>query len=297
MRIGNLGVVIPFTSPWQVAYRKRLHELGWVEGKNLTIDFMNAEGKVERLPDLANELVRRKVDLISAGGPEATLRAAKQATSTIPIVFVAVDYDPVARGYAATLARPGGNITGVFANQIEVTMKRLDLLKQAFPRISRVAVLWDEISADQLKGAESAAARLGVHLQALELRNFPYDYESAFRAATAEKAEAVVALMSPLKYQGRAQIIELARKRRLPTISGLPGFARAGGLVEYGANLPAMYRRLAEISDRVLRGAKPGDLPLEQPTQYELIINLKTAKAIGAVIPPSVLQRADEAIE
>ena len=296
-RIGILSTVLPRSMPWWLAFERRLHELGWIEGKNLTVDFLNAEGKIERLPDLAAELVRRKVDVISASGPEATLRAARQATSAIPIVFIAVDYDPVARGHAAGLARPGGNTTGVFANQLELTAKRLDLLKQAFPKISRVAVLWDAISADQLKAAQAAAASLGIRLQALELRNFPYDYNAAFRAAAAEKAEAIMPLMSPLKYTGQAQIVEHASKSRLPAISGLPGFAQAGGLLEYGASLPVMYRRLAEITDKVLRGSKPADLPIEQPTQYELIINLKTAKTLGLTIPASLLQRADRVIE
>ena len=244
-RIGILSTVNPRSTPWGLAFKRRMDELGWIEGKNLTVDFLNAEGKTERLPDLAAELVRRKVDVISASGPEAQLQAARQATSTIPIVFVAVDYDPVERGHAAGLARPGGNITGVFANQLELTAKRLDLLKQAIPKLKRVAVLWDAISADQLKAAQAAAASLGINLQALELRNFPYDYAAAFRAAAREKAEAIVPLMSPLKYSGQGQIVERARKSRLPTISGLPGFAQAGGLLEYGASLPVMYRRLA----------------------------------------------------
>ena len=285
------------SSPWALAFESRLHELGWIEGKNLTVDFLNAEGKVERFSDLATELVRRKVDVICAAGPEAPLRAARQATSTIPIVFGAVDYDPVARGYVAGLARPGGNITGVFANQLELTAKRLDLLKQAFPKISRVAVLWDAISADQLKAAQAAAAALGIRLQALELRNFPYDYNVAFRAAAGEKAQAIMPLMSPLKYRGQAQIVDHASRNRLPAISGLPGFAQAGGLIEYGASLPVMFRRLAEMTDSILKGAKPGDLPIEQPTKFELVVNLKTAKTLGLKIPALLMQRADQVIE
>ena len=295
-RIGILSTVNPRSSPWNLAFESRLRELGWIEGKNLTVDYLNAEGKVERLSDLATELVRRKVDVISATGPEAPLRAARQATSTIPIVFVAVDYDPVARGYAAGLARPGGNVTGVFANQLELTAKRLDLLVQVLTKINRVAVLWDAISADQLKAAQAAAASLGIRLQALELRDFPYDYSTAFRAAAAEKAQAIMPLMSPLKYRGQAQIVDHASRNRLPAISGLPGFAQAGGLIEYGTSLPVMYRRLAEMTGSILKGAKPADLPIEQPTTFELIVNLKTAKALRIKIPQSLLARADRVI-
>ena len=183
LRVGSLSTVNPRTVPWVAAFDKRMEELGYIESKNYSMDFRNAEGKAERLNEFAADMVRQNVDLIIAGGPQAPASAARQATSTIPIVVVAVDYDPVAAGFAASLARPGGNVTGVFSNQIELAAKRIDLLKQAVPTLSRVAVLWDAISATQLKAVEVAAKALRIQIQPLELRNYPYDYASSFATA------------------------------------------------------------------------------------------------------------------
>jgi putative ABC transport system substrate-binding protein len=296
-RIGRLALRRDSgATPWSLAFDNRLAELGWVEGRTLVSERLNADNDLDRLARLAVEVVRRKVDLIVAGAQEPVLRAVRQATSTIPIVMVAVDYDPVARGHVASLSKPGGNITGMVANQIELTVKRLDLLKQAFPKVRRVAVLWDVISADQLTAAEAAAPALGLRLQPLELRTPPYDFQPAFHAIKRESAAAVVALMSPFNWRGQAGIIALANKHRLPTIAGLPGFAQEGGLLSYGVDLVSMYRRAGEIADKVLRGAKPADIPIEQASQYELVLNAKTAKTIGVTIPQSLQLRADHVI-
>jgi putative ABC transport system substrate-binding protein len=285
------------SSPWSLAFDNRLAELGWVEGKTLLTVRLHADDKVDRLRVVAAEMVRRKVDAMTAGAQEPVLLAARQATTSIPIFVVALDYDPVARGHVASLAKPGGNVTGMVANQLELTVKRLDLLKQTIPKLTRVAVLWDVISADQLSAAEAAAPALGLRLQPLELRNPPYDFEAPFRAALRDNADAVVPLMSPFHWRGQARIIALAKKHRLPTIAGLPDFAQDGGLISYGVDLPTMYRRLAEIADKVFRGAKPADIPMEGASKYELVINAKTAKAIGVTIPPSMQLRADQLIQ
>ena len=296
-RIGIPSLVNPRSVPWVVAFDRRLMELGYIEGRNIAIEFQNAEGKFERLSEIAAEMVRHNVNLLLAGGPEAPARAARQATSTIPIVVVAVDYDPVAAGYAASLSRPGGNVTGVFSNQLELAVKRLELLRQALPKIGRVAVLWDQISVTQLKPTEAAANALGLQVQALEMRNYPYDYASAFGAASRERAQAILTLMSPLMFRSEEQIITMAKENTLPTMAGLPNFAESGGLMSYGADLLSMYRRAAELADQILKGARPANMPIEQPTHFELVINSKTAKSLGIKVPDIILLRADKVIE
>jgi len=235
--------------------------------------------------------------VIVAPGTEVTLRAAKEATRTIPIVVVAVDYDPVALGYVAGLARPGGSITGVVALQPELAAKRLEFLREALPKVTRVAILWDRVSADQLRAAKTAASSLGVHLQPLELGSPAYDYDSAFEGAVRSRAEAVMVLMSPILARDRARILDLAAKGGLPTVTGARLFADVGAVMAYGVNLENMYRRAAEYVDRILRGAMPVGLPIEQPTKFELIVNLKAARALGLTVPKSLLQRADEVIQ
>jgi putative ABC transport system substrate-binding protein len=280
-----------------VAFEQRLRELGYVEGQNLVIEFRTAEGKTERFPGIMAELVRLNPDLIVAGGPEAMLRAARQATATIPVVFVAIDFDPVARGYMASLARPGGNITGVVVRQLELAAKRLELLKEALPRVTRIAVLWDSFSADQANETENAGRSLRLQLQLVELQNPPYDFASAFKAAESGRAEAVLSSASPVLWRERARIAEQAAKYRLPVVGPFREFAEAGALFTYGVNLSEMYRHAALHVDKILRGAKPTDLPIEQPTRFEMVVNLRTAKILGLTIPPSVLVRADEVIE
>ena len=295
-KLGILSTVNPRTTTFTEAMVKRLGELGHVEGLNLAIEFRNAQGDVTRLPALAAELVRLNVDVILASGPEVVLQAARKATATVPIVTVAVDFDPIARGYVATLAKPGGNVTGVVLRQIELTGKRMQFLKEALPNVTRVAVFWDAISADQWREAQKTAP-VGLRLQGVELRNPPYHLTDAFRTAARERAEALLLLMSPVFFPQRAQVGELGLKSQLPTICGLAQYAHAGALMSYGANLDDMFRQAALYIDKILKGTKPADLPVEQPTKFELVINLKTAKALGLTIPPSLLQRADQVIE
>jgi len=265
------------------------------EAQHLAIESRHAEGKPERLPELAAELVRLNVDVLVASGPEAVLRAARDATRTIPIVMIAVDYDPIALGYIAGLPRPGGNITGVFLRQIEVTGKCLELLKDALPQLTRVAVLWDGHAADQFRAAAEAARGLGVHVHSLALSNPPaYDFEGTFAAAAREGADALLVLRSPLFFDARARLTALAAQHRLPAMYGWRAYVEAGGLMAYEANLVDVNRRATTYVDKILQGAKPVDLPVEQPTKFELVLNLKTAHALGFTFPPTLLMLADE---
>ena len=296
-RVGLLSVAHPRSVPWFTAFEQRLRELGYAEGHSLFTEFRNAEGHLERLPALAAELVRLPVDVLVAPGPEAVLQVAQHATQTIPIVMVAVDYDPLALGYVAGLARPGGNITGMFLQQPELTAKRLEFLKEALPHVKQVAVVWDAVSADQFRAAQEAARVLGVQIHSLELRQpSTYDVEGAVATAAQEGAEALAVLMSPLIGRHSARLTALALQYRLPTIFGLRIRVEEGGLMAYGASLPPMFQRAAEYVDKILKGAKPRQLPIEQPSRFELVINLKTAKALGLTIPPTLLFQANELI-
>ncbi|HEY1269713.1 MAG TPA: ABC transporter substrate-binding protein, partial [Candidatus Binatia bacterium] len=257
IRVGILSGAVPRSAPFYQAFDRALTELGYVEGRNLVVEFRNADGQAERLPGLAAELVRLKLDVLIAPGSEPTLRAAKQATGTTPIVVVAIDYDPIALGYIAGLARPGGNVTGLFLRQLELTTKRIELLKDAIPKIGRIAALWDTFSADQLKEAEGAARAFDVQVQALRVQNPQPDFEDAFRLARKGRADAMLVLMSPIFFRDRKHIIDLANKNRLATISGGSDFAEAGALITYGANLIDMFRRAAMYVDKILKGAKP----------------------------------------
>jgi putative ABC transport system substrate-binding protein len=296
-KIGILSTVNPRTATFFEAMVQRLRDLGHVEGQNLTIEFRNAGGDVTRLPALAAELVRLNVNVIFASGPEATLQAARKATATIPIVIGAVDFDPIARGYIVSLAKPGGNVTGVFLRQIELTGKRMQLLKEGLPNVTRVVVFWDAISADQWREANKTAVGVGLRLQGVELRDRPYPFSDAFVTATRGRAEALLLLMSPIFFTPRAQIIDLGLQSRLPTIAGMSQYAHSGALMSYGANLDDMFRQAAVYIDKIVKGAKPADLPVEQPTKFDLVINLKTAKTLGLTIPASLLLRADQVIE
>jgi putative ABC transport system substrate-binding protein len=274
-----------------------LRELGYVEGKSIVIEYRWAEGKFDRLPDLAAELVRLKVNVIVTVGPPAT-RAAKEATSTIPIVM-AQDDDPVGNGFIASLARPGGSITGLATLAPEISGKRLELLKETIPRLSRVAVLGNSTrpgNAQLVKETELAAGALGVKLQYLDVLSSK-DIETAFRAASKGRADAVLVLASPIVRDQSTQIADLAAKNRLPAMYSNSEYVETGGLMSYAADIVAMFRRAATYVDKILKGAKPADLPVEQPTKFELIINLKAAKQIGVTIPPNVLARADKVIK
>jgi len=280
------------------AFRQGLRELGYVEGQNIAIESRWAEGKYERYPALVGDLVRSKVDVIVTVGGAAT-KAAQQATRTTPIVMSPV-IDPVGSGLVASLARPGRNVTGITMIAPDLVGKQLELLKEAVPKLSRVALLWNPDnpgSAPQLVQAEIAARALAVRLQALEARN-PQEIDNAFAAMTRERAGALLLLADAiLGLNQRDQIAALAAKARLPAIYGVTEYAQAGGLMVYGANLLDLERRAATYVDRILKGANPADLPVEQPTKFELTINLRTAKAIGLTIPPSLLQRADQIID
>jgi putative ABC transport system substrate-binding protein len=219
------------------------------------------------------------------------------AEETIPVVIVAIDYDPQALGYVASLARPGGNVTGVFLQQIELTAKRMELLKATLPKLTRLAILWDASAADQFKAAEAASRSLGIRVHSLELPNPGDNLRGALAAAVKDHADALFVVTTAVLFRERAQIAQLAVNNRLPAMFALREFAEAGGLMSYGTNLPEMFRRAAIYVDKILKGAKPGDLPIEQPTKFELVINLKTAKALGLTIPQLLLLRADEVIQ
>jgi len=297
-RIGYLATVsLSAISARIEAFRQGLRELGYVEGKNIVIEWRYAEGKADRLPGLAAELVRLKVDVIVTAGAPATRRA-KEATVTIPIVMTN-DGDPVGTGFVASLARPGGNITGLSTLAPELSGKQLELLKEIVPRLSRVAVLGTSTrpgNAQSLRETELAAGAFGVKLQYLDVLG-PKDIETAFRAASKGRAEAVLVLNSPVLISQRTQIADLAVKSRLPAMYYRREYVEDGGLMSYGVNLSDLDRRAATYVDKILKGAKPADLPVEQPTKFEFVINLKTAKQIGLTIPQSVLYRADKVIK
>jgi putative tryptophan/tyrosine transport system substrate-binding protein len=280
------------------AFLQGLRELGYIEGKNIAIEYRYAEGKLDRLPDLAAELARLKVDVIVTAGGTPSLLAAKNATRIIPIVF-AVNTDPVGSGFVASLGRPGGSITGLSLVAPELSGKRLELLKETVPKVSRVAVLLNPTAAAM--GAISAetqkvAASLGVQLQLVEARS-PNELDPAFSAVTREHASALVVASDPMFFDILTRIVSHAAKNRLPAMYFDGAFVDAGGLMSYGPNIPDLYRRAAIYVDKILKGAKPADLPVEQPTKFELVINLKTAKQIGLTIPPNVLLRADKVIK
>ena len=293
-RIGFLEATSASTIPARLeAFRQGLLELGYVEGKNIHIDYRWAEGKFDRLPNLASELVSLKVDVIVTGGPTA-IPPAKKATATIPIVM-SFDSDPVGSGFVASLAHPGGNITGLSSLSPEISGKQLELLKEIVPKLSRVAVLGTSTRpgyAHALKEVELAAGALAVQLQYLDVRD-PKDLEAAFRAAAKGRAEAVLVLGGPVFILQRTQVADLAVKTRLPAIYDRREVVEDGGLLSYGVSLLDLHRRSATYVDKILKGAKPADLPVEQPTKFEFIINLKAAKQIGLTIPPNVLARAD----
>ena len=298
-RIGFLVTATPTeTGHLLKALSEGLRELGYVEGRNVVFERRFAEGRQERLPALAAELVQLKVDVVVTGS-NPVIAAVKQATATIPVVM-AVSRDPVGAKFIASLARPGGNITGL-ANDTapEIIGKNLAFLKEAVPRISRVTYLWNPVppGAETSKNAlESAARNLGVAFQPVEVRGHA-ELEGAFAAMVRERANGIVVAQDPVTFGSRSQVAVLAARNRLPAVYGVREFAEAGGLMSYGPNIADQFRRAAMYVDKILKGAKPGDLPIEQPTKFELVINLKTAKALGLTLPPSLLQRADQVIE
>jgi putative ABC transport system substrate-binding protein len=300
-RSPRIGILAPlsasFFSARLEAFRQRLRELGYVEGKNIVIEIRYADGKLERMSDLAAELVQLKVDVIVTAGPG--ILAAKKASTTIPIVFGAAS-DPVGAGIVSSLARPGGNITGLSNIAQDLDGKRLELLKEAFPKVARVALLWDPGTPRgnlSLTEMEAAAKALGVKLQSLSVRGID-DFESVFARAKKDGVqEALITTPSPVISTAQRQVLDFAAKNRLPAMYTDSEFVEAGGLMSYAANYADLFRRAADFVDKILKGTKPADLPIDQPKKFDFIINLKTAKQIGVTIPPNVLARADRVIK
>lgn len=296
-RVGWISVSDAFKEPYSLAFVQRLAELGFIEGRNLSLERRHADSRLERMPALATELGKLKCDAYFGGGAEANLAALTQASRHTPIVFVAVDFDPVASGDVASLARPGGRVTGVTALQSELPAKRLELLRELLPAMGKVVVFTNEQTATQLALVQGTARRLGVDVHVVDFKRPPFDYEAGFADASRAKADALFVFASGLWVPARRLIPELALKARLPTMFPQAQWAEAGGLMSYGFNFPAMWRRGAEMITDILRGAKAGSIPMEQPTTYELVFNLKTAKALGIRIPQSLLVRAERVIE
>ncbi len=297
-RLPRLGVLLlstPQADPQMETARRALRDLGYVEGQNLAIEYHYAEGRPERLPDLAADLVRTKPDVLFVLGGDVTPAAVK-ATQTIPIVFTS-SADPVRLGFVASLARPGGNATGITLLLDELASKRLELLKQAAPRISRVGFLWNPDHADnELPEAERAAASLGIELKPLTVRG-PADFDGAFVAATQARIDALYVVSSRLTLQNLGRIVNFVAENRLPLAGGFGAWAKQHGLLSYGPNVEDMTRRAVTYIDRILKGTKPADLPVQQPTRFELVINLRTARALGLDVPLQLQQLADEVIE
>jgi putative ABC transport system substrate-binding protein len=298
-KIHRIGYLAARSSPEprDEGFRQGLRDLGYIEGKNIAIEYRYARGKIEELAGFVTEMVRLKVDVIVATGTPAAQRA-KQATSVIPIV-IAIGDDPVEMGLIASLAHPGGNVTGVTTLATELRGKMLELLKEVVPRLTRMAVLWSPVDPRfvlNFKESEAAARSLGLRLQSLEVRG-PDELESAFRAATKERAEALIMLRAPVINAHLKSIADMAIKSRIPAIHDDSVFVESGGLISYGTDFPHLYRRAAHYVDRILKGTKPADLPVEQPTRFELTVNLKTARQIGLTIPQRVLTRADKVIK
>jgi putative ABC transport system substrate-binding protein len=283
--------------PSDSVFSDTLRELGWIEGKNIIIERLYAENRMDRLPELAAELVYRNVDVIAAAGTLAPL-ALKRATTTIPIVMAAAG-DPLGSGLVASLAHPGGNVTGLSLMAPDLGGKRLQILKELLPAVSHVAVLWNAANpypALVFKQTQDAGQSLGIQIQSAAVRD-PNDFDDAFAAAIGGHADALITVEDPLTVNYRKQIADFAIMSRLPTMHGIKEFIVVGGLMSYGANIPDLFRRSAGYVDRILKGGKPADMPVQQPTKFEFVINLKTAKALGLEIPPQLLARADEVIE
>ena len=296
-RLGWISVSNSFKEPYSIAFVQRLAELGFVEGRNLTIERRHGDNKLERMPAVSAELGKLKCDAYFGAGAEVNLATLTQASRQTPIVFVAVDFDPVATGDVASLARPGGRVTGVTALQSALPAKRLELLKELLPDMGKLAVFTNEQTTAQLALVQGTARRLGLALHVVDFKRPPFDYEAGFADASRAKADALFMLGSGLWVPARRLIPEMALKARLPTVFHQAQWVETGGLMSYGFNFPGMWRRGAEMVASILRGAKAGDIPMEQPTVYELVFNLKTAKALGINIPQSLLVRADRVID
>jgi putative ABC transport system substrate-binding protein len=297
-KVARLGVLLfstPATDPNLPAFLAGMRDLGYVEGRNLALEYRYAEGRPERVSDLALQIASLKPDVVVVLGGDM-VPFMRNAAGTLPVVML-TSQDPVEAGVVASFARPGGNLTGVAFVSSETAGKRLQFLKETAPSLTRVAVLWSPDHPDgEYRNTETSARRLGIHIQSLEVRG-PGEFDAAFQAATRERAEALMVVSSRLMNPNRSRVLEFASKQRLPLVTGWGPWARAGSLMSYGPNLDILVRRAATHVDKILKGAKPADLPIEQPTKFELVINLKTAKALGLTIPPPLLLQADQVIE
>lgn len=296
LRVGATGAVPRARSFFQ-GFDLRMPQLGYVEGRNYTFDYIDLQGRVERLPAAMQQLVDRGADVIVASGPDEALKSALAATRTTPIVMVAIDYDPFALGYVTSLARPTGNVTGIILEQIELAAKRLQLVKDAFPAIGKAVVFWDQPSADQWRAVRDNAAKLGFDLAGIELRDYPYDYARALAQAPPEHRGFLFMMTSPAFARDGDLIVQFTLLNRLPAVFVFREYVDQGGLASYGPNRTVMSRRTADYVHRIARGAKPSELPIERPTIFELVINLRTAKALGLEFSQAMLLRADEVIE
>jgi ABC-type uncharacterized transport system substrate-binding protein len=295
LRVGTVAGT-PKSSPQWAAFERRMGELGYQEGRNFSFDFLQV-ASADEYEALYRKLAARAPDAILAIGPEIGLKSALAVTRTLPIVMIAIDYDPLARGYITSLARPAGNVTGVVFQQIELAAKRIQLIKDDFPNRPAATMFWDQLSSDQWEAARSTAGALGLQLSGIELRGAPYDYEAALGQAPPDHRGMLIVPTSPFFFRDRARLAEFALRHRILSMFVFREWVDAGGLLCYGPSITALFGRVAEFVDRIARGAKPADLPIEQPTKFEMVVNLKTAKAIGIDLPTSILLRADEVIE
>jgi putative tryptophan/tyrosine transport system substrate-binding protein len=295
LRVGTANVQ-PRSAPQWVAFQDRMAALGYVEGKNFTYDHVQIPNP-QAWEASYGDVVARKPDIIVAAGPELSLKSALATSGNLPIVMIAVDYDPIARGYIKTLARPANNVTGVYFQSTETAGKHLQLMKDAFPNFNAATVFWDQNSADYWMALQTAALRIGVRLVGVELHEPPYDYERAIVGVMPEDRKFLIAMASPFFFLDRVRLADLALRHGMAFVSQARPSVAAGALLSYGPDLNAMFALAANYLDRIAKGAKPIDLPVEQPTKFELVINLKTAKTLGLTIPPGVLAIADEAIE
>ena len=296
LRVGSCSLRNPAIG-FLEAFSLRMTELGYVLGQNLTLDYIDMEGQAGRYGTAMRQLVERKADILIAFGPEDALKAAIAATKTIPIVMAAIDFDPFALGYVTSLARPTGNITGIVLEQIELAAKRLQLVKDAFPAISKATVFWDRLSGDQWHATRDNAVKFGFDLAGVELRDYPYDYTRALAQAPPGHRGFLFAMTSPLFARDRDRIVQFSLLNRLPSMFVFREYVDRGGLASYGPSRTVMSRRLADYVHRIARGAKPSELPIERPTIFELVINQRTAKALGLEFSQAMLLRADEVIE
>jgi putative tryptophan/tyrosine transport system substrate-binding protein len=295
LKVGTVAGT-PRSSPQWVAFARRMAELGYQEGRNFSFDFLQA-ASADEYEALYRKLAARGPDVILAIGTEIGLKSALAVTRTVPIVMIAIDYDPFARGYVTSLARPSGNLTGIVFQQIELAAKRIQLIKDSFPDRLAATMFWDKFSADQWEAARSTAVKLGLQLSGIELREPLYDYEAALDQAPLDHRGMLIVPTSPSFFHDRARLADFALRHRILSMFVFREWVDAGGLLCYGPSITALFGRVAEFVDRMARGAKPADLPIEQPTRFEMVVNLKTAKAIGIELPTAILLRADEVIE